>query len=104
MRMSNIIALSPALRHGAAALCLTGAMLAGTASYAAPAPDSFAPLVNKVKPAVVNIATTQLPGTQTLYRFYDPSTNDHLYTLDQNGESAPSYHFELVVGFVNPGP
>ena len=60
MRTSNIVALSPALRRGAAALCLTGAMLAGTAAHAAPAPDSFAPLVNKVKPAVVNIATTQL--------------------------------------------
>jgi serine protease Do len=60
MPASNIIALRPALRHGAAALCLTGALMAGTAASAAPAPDSFAPLVNKVKPAVVNIATTQL--------------------------------------------
>src|SRR5271154_290253 len=65
MSASNIIVLSPALRRGAAALCLTGAVIAGTvmtgtAASAAPAPDSFAPLVNKVKPAVVNIATTQL--------------------------------------------
>ena len=60
MRTSNIVALSPALRRGAAALCLTGALLAGAAANAAPAPDSFAPLVNKVKGAVVNIATTQL--------------------------------------------
>jgi serine protease Do len=48
-----------ALRRGAAALCLSGALVAGTAASAAP-PDSFAPLVNRVKPAVVNIATTQV--------------------------------------------
>ncbi len=60
MSKSNIVALSPALRRGAVALGLTGALLASTAASAAPAPDSFAPLVNKVKPAVVNIATTQL--------------------------------------------
>src|SRR5258706_11825199 len=56
MAPSNIIA----LRRGAAALCLSGALLAGAAAHAAPAPDSFAPLVNRVKPAVVNIATTQI--------------------------------------------
>src|SRR5262249_40985752 len=56
MAPSNIIA----LRRGAAALCLSGALLAGTAAHAASAPDSFAPLVNRVKPAVVNIATTQI--------------------------------------------
>src|SRR4051812_20917721 len=60
----RLIAMSPspiiALRRGAAALCLSGALFAGTAASAAPAPESFAPLVNRVKPAVVNIATTTL--------------------------------------------
>jgi serine protease Do len=60
MRRPNMIALRPALRRGTAAFCLFGAMFAATAAFAAPAPDGFGPLVNRVRPAVVNIATTQL--------------------------------------------
>jgi serine protease Do len=60
MRTSNLIALGPALRRGAAAAVMTGALLAAGAASAAPTPESFAPLVSRVKPAVVNIATTQL--------------------------------------------
>ena len=62
MTSSITVALRPAWRRGAVALCLSGALVAGSAAFAvaAPMPESFAPLVNKVKPAVVNIATTQL--------------------------------------------
>jgi len=60
MHRLSMVALSPALRRATAALYLSGGMLAGTAAFAAPAPDSFGPLVTKVRPAVVNIATTQL--------------------------------------------
>ncbi len=63
----NIVALRPRrpsvrppFTRGAAALAMAGALVASTAAFAASAPESFAPLVNKVKPAVVNIATTQL--------------------------------------------
>src|SRR5258706_3611079 len=56
MSLSNIVP----LRRGAAALALTGVLLAAPMASAASTPESFAPLVNKVKGAVVNIATTQL--------------------------------------------
>jgi serine protease Do len=55
-----MIALRLCSRHGTAALCLLGAIFAATVAFAAPVLDSFGPLVNKVRPAVVNIATTRL--------------------------------------------
>jgi serine protease Do len=57
---NNVLALRPTVRRGAAALALGGALLMGAPAIAAPGPDSFAPVVNKVKGAVVNISTTQL--------------------------------------------
>jgi serine protease Do len=65
MPYSNVVPFRR-VRQGVAALALSGALIVGTAAipvlpaHAAPAPESFAPLVNKVKGAVVNIATTQL--------------------------------------------
>ncbi|MGZ3438885.1 MAG: hypothetical protein ACXVDD_05195 [Polyangia bacterium] len=48
------------------------------------------------------IFTTQLPGSVPLYRSWNGSTWDHLYTLDWNEAHAPGYAFESVPGYVMP--
>ena len=60
------MAATEALRHAGRALALAGVLLGSpSCAQARAAPDSFAPLVKKVLPAVVNIAVTEAP-TDTL--------------------------------------
>jgi len=114
MRPSNLIALGPALRRGAAALAVTGALAlapaaipAIPAAHAAPMPESFAPLVNKVKPAVVNIATTQLQkgGSEVeapdMPMFPPGSPFGELFrNLRPNGQARPEKLHALGSGFI----
>ena len=56
---------------------LTAALLlSGCAANARGAPDSFAPLVKKVMPAVVNIAVTETTSTRDLMRDLPPELRD----------------------------
>ncbi len=48
--------------YGLAMMVLMAMIIAASASYARAAPESFAPLVKKLKPAVVNIQVTQKSG------------------------------------------
>ena len=48
-------------------LVLAGVLVA-TGAFARSAPDSFAPLVERLKPSVVNIATTKVVKTRRLFR------------------------------------
>lgn len=52
------------------------------------------------------IATSQIPGTIPLYRWYNAGTDDHFYTTDPHGELAPTsgYTQELISGYVRPLP
>ncbi|WP_416898808.1 MAG: DegQ family serine endoprotease [Minwuia sp.] len=50
------------VRYGVAFLMVLAVMAAASASFARAAPESFAPLVKKLKPAVVNIQVTQQAG------------------------------------------
>ncbi|WP_417519625.1 DegQ family serine endoprotease [Minwuia sp.] len=53
---------TPILGYSVALLILVAMMLAASSSWARAAPESFAPLVKKLKPAVVNIQVTQKAG------------------------------------------
>ncbi len=50
------------MSYGVALLVLLSMMMAATASFAKSTPESFAPLVKRLKPAVVNIQVTQQAG------------------------------------------
>ncbi|GAB6064792.1 DegQ family serine endoprotease [Deferrisoma palaeochoriense] len=54
--------------RGWLALFLGFALLAGHTAWARGAPESFAPLVEKLKPSVVNISTTKVVKTRRLFR------------------------------------
>src|ERR1700689_1553651 len=51
-------------------------LLGGCAADARSAPDSFAPLVRKVLPSVVNIAVTETQSTRDLLRELPPELRD----------------------------
>lgn len=51
------------------------------------------------------IATTQVLGTQPLYRLYHPSYYDHLYTTNLSEAWSAyyaGYHYERIEGYVYP--
>lgn len=52
------------LMHATGVLVLLAVLLATATAFARAAPESFAPLVKRLKPAVVNIQVTQKPGEQ----------------------------------------
>lgn len=57
--------------YGVAFLVLLSLMMAATASFAKGTPESFAPLVKKLKPAVVNIQVTQQAGQAGPHEGFD---------------------------------
>ncbi len=106
MTASNVVPLRPAWRRGAAAVCLSGALALGsTAAFAAAAPESFAPLVNRVKPAVVNIATTQMQkggdqGELQMPDFPPGSPFGELFRHLQPNQGKPEKLHALGSGFI----
>ena len=61
------------------ALFVVLACLVPYLSFAAQAPESFAPLVKKEMPAVVNISTRQVIKVQQSSPFGDPQMDDFFY-------------------------
>ena len=105
----------------ATAFAFVALVFTSTFAFAAPPPEGFADLVDKVKPAVVNIATTikpdgggrmrgqqfqippELRGTpfeDFLRRFFNQRGGDEQGNNDENDNSGPGQAMALGSGFI----
>jgi serine protease Do len=69
-------------------------------SYGAAAPDSFAALVKKEKPAVVNISTKQVVKTRQQSPFGDPKMDDFFYRFFGGAPQKEQVRQSLGSGFI----
>lgn len=84
-------------------LCIVLSLVGGLPALSQTPPVSFAPIAKKVKPAVVNIATTKEIRSRTMdpWRNLDPFFKDYFERFFQApGEEPPRQHHSLGTGFI----
>jgi len=92
------------ISYGVALLVLLAMMAAASASFARGAPESFAPLVKKLKPAVVNIQVTQKAGKSDPHQQFEvpelPEGSPFKDFFDRRRRQGPRSLTSVGSGFV----
>ena len=90
--------------YGLAMLALMAMIMAASASFARAAPESFAPLVKKLKPAVVNIQVTQKSGKNDPHQQFEipelPEGSPFKDFFDRRRNQGPRSLTSVGSGFV----
>jgi len=96
MIMEGVVKLEPAL----STILLVMALIFSPASIAQSAPESFAPLVKKQMPSVVNISTRQVVKVQQQSPFGDPQMDEFFYRFFGGMPQREQVRQSLGSGFI----